>query len=205
MAKQKNNSSDQLEQSAGDFLDALLDSLDSLRKTQRENRQLLEKSYEHVGKIISCHLVIENLLNTELITLGLYTNEEIQNKKIWIKFSQKLRKLPKDKKYPYTFLIPGIGQLNDIRNEFAHNLEAKIEDKSTFHIDKVVRLLRKKQLVNPSLEKRIEEFTIVCIGSFGSRHPEVMEPLINLRSKYPKFEKMWQMAAKANERKKGKK
>lgn len=183
-----------------DFIDELWDSLmssyDTLKENQAANQAILKKNYEHVGKIISCHLMIENLINNELVNLGLYSKEKLKGKNS-PRFAYKLSKLPK-KNYLYVFLLAGIKQLNNIRNAFAHNLEVEITEEETSHIDKIVQLSKGKKTTTMSLEEKIEQFTVFCIGVFGTRDNNVRKPFLDLRAKYPKFDEFIKKTAKKN-------
>ncbi|MCW3084229.1 MAG: hypothetical protein JWP12_1595 [Bacteroidetes bacterium] len=158
------------DKSANDFLDALFNSIYSLREIQQRNRKMLQRSYQHVGKIIASHLLIENLIITELEEInGSSKNKLNISKKT---FSQKLDLLP-SKGSLYCHFIPGIRQVNEIRNLFAHNLDVIIEESMVTEIDKILNILDKKNPENQTIEVRIEEFTTMCITVFGTKHPEI--------------------------------
>lgn len=155
-----------LEEILEDGTFAVLAYIDSWEKAKKENKLLLEDSYHHVGRIINCHLVIENLLSNELILLGESPKR--------LKYNEKINKLPKNGNF-YCLLIPGIKQVGKIRNHLAHNLRAEIAPKQMEVIDKYLSIYKKSLPKYLPVEKKIEEFTIMCINMFSLRSPKVVK------------------------------
>jgi len=166
-----------------DLFDTIFSSLESFEKERKKNRAYLERSYQHVGKIISCHLVIESLINTELLVLTKISPEKLEKGKST--FSEKLGLLPTTGK-PYCFFLSDIQQLNEIRNQFAHNLEAEITNEQIGEFDFYLKIFKKELRLNEiSIEERIEEFTSICIAIFSLRNPNSLKLWQLFIDKYP--------------------
>lgn len=128
------------------------------RRFNAENEQfkkLLAKDHELIGRVLKCHLIIENYVNRHLV--------EVAPKHDWLKarlnFSQKLSLLPSGNP-KVEWILPGIKNINAIRNKFGHDIEARVELQDLndcIHVLSVAR--RNKKYVEPS--EIIEDFTVV--------------------------------------------
>jgi hypothetical protein len=165
-----------------DFMNTLFNVIDSYETVRTTNEKLLESNYQHVGKIITCHLVIENLINTELNVLHNLDSKKIKNSRLT--FSQKIELLPSEGML-YCLLVPGIKTLNSIRNAISHNLNFDIDGKKMEEIDIYLSTFRLAKPSELSIERRIEEFTGLCITLFSLRSPEIRKHWDDLAQKYP--------------------
>jgi hypothetical protein len=149
------------------FLEVIIKSLGTLQDVVRHNKVLLESNYSHVGKIIHCHLIIENLVVNTLLSGD-------KNIKLPQSFSKKLKMLPREKKF-YRVLIQGLEKLNQLRNSIAHNLNYQITSEDMIIIDKHLIFLDIKDVSRLSFEERIEKFTQLCILFFSIHSSEVRQ------------------------------
>jgi hypothetical protein len=136
----------------------------------RKNNRLLERNYAHVGKIVSCHLVIENLMLKWLL-------ENIPDKKNTIetaKFSHKLKMLP-SKDLIFMLIIPGIKSLNAIRNKLVHNIDYDISNAETKEFDTINKLVNKSDVSEMTIEEKISLFTNACMLAFALKSKSVID------------------------------
>jgi hypothetical protein len=158
-----------------------------LKEAQKENRENLKDNYPQTGKIISCHILIERLINRELKLAG---------KQLKQTFAQKVQMLPA-KGFVYSYFIPGIMELNKIRNKLAHNLNVIVAESQLPEISKLVSVFERNGKKFNTVEDRIEQFTVMCVAAFGTRNPAVMEPWNNFLKVNPGFEDLLKTAGEA--------
>ena len=84
-------------------------------------KKLMGREHDILGRVLKCHLVIENYLERFLSVH--YGIEELESVKLT--FFQKAKLLP-DSAAPSAFIKPGVLELNSIRNRLGHNLNAGI-------------------------------------------------------------------------------
>lgn len=151
--------------------------------SMEKSKQKLKEDYDHVGKIITCHLVIENLINNALIAHSNFSEEKIKDARLT--FSQKLKLLPTENK-AFEYAVPAIKELNYVRNSIAHQLSFDIEKANTPKIDALLSIIvtQKDNTVQP-LAERIETFTIGCISLFSMHSHEINEHMARFKSKHP--------------------
>jgi len=174
----------EFEEFFGELSNAFSNYMNFYEKEKQVIEQLLEDSYNHVGKIVNCHLIIENLITTELMISKKGGNTKFRIDKA--SYSEKLQMLPK-KGYIYCIFLPGVEQLNKIRNHLVHNLKAQITDKEMDKIDKYISEYIQTDIKTMTVEQRIEEFTLMCIKIFSLRAPLALNQWKPLTSKYPKL------------------
>lgn len=171
----------QAEELLVDLFDTVLTSVKTLQTVIKENNKILESNYHHVGKIIHCHLVIENLINRILVDSGGH-----QTAKLPPYFSQKLELLPKEKKF-YRVLIEGLEKFNQLRNKLAHNLNYAITSGDMEVIDKYLIFLKIEDTSGLKVEERIEKFTQICIFLFSMHSEEVRKDWTDFSRKHSSF------------------
>jgi hypothetical protein len=169
------------------FFSTIFNSIDSFEKFKAKNKELIEKKYKHAGKIITCHLVIESLINTELLTLNKITSNAIEKQQH--NFATKLSMLPTEGYY-YSYFIKGIERLNKLRNIVAHQLNAEItnteKDVFDLYFEKFKQPIDEKE----DLQSKVVRFTMMCIAVFGIRNPEVTAHWDELAVQYPNMKEL---------------
>lgn len=165
-----------------DLAQTFLKSFDSWQQVTREKEDLLKCNNHHAGKLIQCHLIIDNLLNDTLICLNNFSYKKVSS----MKFAEKIKKLPKDRKL-FCKLIPGLEKLNILRNQIAHNLNFSITPIDMQEIDIYLTFFKLGNPLNLSVEQRIEKFTSLCILLFNVNSPQVTHHWDSFSNKYPNF------------------
>ncbi|MBL7893864.1 MAG: hypothetical protein JNK50_01130 [Bacteroidia bacterium] len=176
-------SEDEIERISSGLADlgqTFMDSIKSWEKVCKSNEQLLSTS-GYAGKIIHCHLVIENLLKNSLISLG--SKKEVVEK---LKFSEKLKKLPTEGKL-FCCLLPGVDRLNYIRNQITHNINYEVTTEDMSEIDIYLTFFKLADPAKLSIEERVSEFTYMCIKLFSVSSIEVKGHWDNFSKQYPTF------------------
>jgi len=171
---------DEFAEGFGELMETLFKSVDIWEEERKRNEKMLEINHQHVGKIITCHLIVENLINRALENI--YEKEMIDD--LRLSFIQKVRMLPKKGKY-YSMLTPGIEQLNQIRNKIAHNLDYQITDEKMAEIDIYLSTFQVADHKTLPVEKRIEKFTTLCITLFSTDSAEMRKHWEAYSKKYP--------------------
>lgn len=152
----------------------------------KRNRKYLEKNHAHIGKILSCHLVIENLMGKWLLENKHRTESQVKK----MNFNTKMLEIKGRKHWLLKDLIDGIDELNRLRNLLVHDIDFKPESATLTVIDKSLRMFPDFKVDDFSTEKKIQEFTNICIFFFalcsksikiswdetGSHFPPVEEP-----------------------------
>ena len=118
--------------------------------------KLMDKSSETIGRILKCHLIVENYLDRFLTTH--YGIENYSN--IHFSFYIKALMLP-SKSSSAAFVKPGIIELNSIRNNYAHNLSTDISFRNNSPILEVLSIARPNKVFEKPIEA-IEAFTTIA-------------------------------------------
>jgi hypothetical protein len=149
---------------------------------ERKNKKLLDQNYERLGKIITCHLVIEHFINRELELL--HNIDYDKRKDARLTFFNKVELLPKKGKV-YSQLLKGIKQINSTRNMFAHNLNYEVSSSRISEINKWVEKIPGVIITDLTIIERIEKFTQLCIFFFSFRSDTSLKQFEVLANKYP--------------------
>jgi len=152
---------------------------DELRKS---HEQLLKNGNHYVGRIVHCHLLNEKLINETIIALNITTEKGLKK----LKFADKIKKLPAKGKQ-FSGLLPGLMQLNTIRNQISHELLVQISEPETKYIDSCILFFKMGDPAKLSVEERIEKFTVLCIVLFGVSSQKVKQHWDAFFTKYPLF------------------
>lgn len=172
-----------------EFFELLSKSQKYSRVIKRRHKELLVDNFHRTGKTINCHLVIENLISSELESLGIITKKDLTRARF--SFFHKLALLPKSQK-TYSHLIRGIQELNQIRNQISHNLQFKFED----HPMKEIRTVLESQITskykNLNSEDAILAFADICLTHFSYRDPQVKQLFAEFAVKYPNMKTLLQ-------------
>ncbi len=168
--------------SLGMFVNDLSKVCKVIKVEERKNKKLLDQNHDRIGKIISCHLVIEHFINRELELLhNIDYNKRRESK---LTFYNKVYLLPKKGKV-YSRLIKGIKELNKIRNSYAHNLNYDLKHEAIkeicFWVHKIPN--SNSQILTPT--ESVEKFTQLCIFIFSMREEKALNKFHVLAKKYP--------------------
>lgn len=126
-------------------------------------RKLDSISYTVIGKILVCHLLIENHLDKYI---ELRTPKGFNFTKTKLTFSQKVSLLENDHiMIKYHFVEP-VKSLNRIRNLYAHDIDAKLGTKSLEGILKFLKFYQKRSKFEISLKELIEGKEVEVIEKF---------------------------------------
>lgn len=138
-------------------------------KESRRFAELFAQDHDITARILKCHLVLEHYLGRHLTeTMGL---KNIDNARL--SFYQKAMLLPSEPSVA-ALVKPGILRVNKIRNRFAHNLDARIDEDDLEPMSWLLRLSR------PSVEAaepivRVENFTVLACTWLIPTRPEIEE------------------------------
>ena len=119
-------------------------------------KRLLAQDHDLIGHVLKCHLIVENYINRHLEAISPEHDWEAAK----LRFAQKVNLLPQTN-LKVAWLLPGIKELNAVRNRFGHRISARIELTELPECQSVLRIARSgKDYANP-LEV-IEDFTTVA-------------------------------------------
>lgn len=169
---------DNMEEFAGDINKACK----YVKVEERKNKKLLDQNHERIGKIISCHLVLEHFINRELELLNNISYQ--QRKDARLTFFSKVKMLPKTGML-YSPLINAMIKVNTLRNMYAHNLNYEITEAQMKKIDRWVEKIPNSNFSQLNKTERIEKFTQFCILIFSFRSETSFDQFKNLHKKYP--------------------
>ena len=84
-------------------------------------KKLLAQDHDLIGRVLKCHLIIENYINRHL--------ESVSPSHNWhdarLRFAQKIELLPQANA-KVAWILPGIREINTIRNRFGHRITASV-------------------------------------------------------------------------------
>lgn len=140
-------------------------------------KALMGRPHDTLGKILKCHLVVENYLDRFLTAH--YKLDDIE--KIRLSFYQKAQLLPNCGEAA-AFAKPGVVALNVIRNRFGHNIDAEIRPDDLNSIHRILRVSRPKINFGEPIEA-IEAFTTVACSFLIVPPPELQGLFIEAFSK----------------------
>jgi hypothetical protein len=110
------------------WLESSGDSLPAYQSTDSDGnlvwRSILVRDHALAGELLVCHLAIEHYMD---VFLNVWCGPQINWKEARLSFHQKLSLLSGNSPIQAIGCVPGIKQLNSIRNQIAHNLEASID------------------------------------------------------------------------------
>lgn len=119
-------------------------------------KALLARDHDELGRVLKCHLIVENYLDRYLArTFGLVNLDAAR-----LTFAQKAKLLPNSGSTA-SFVKPGILKLNSIRNKFGHNLKEELSVNDLGAINDVLDVARQGIVFSNAVE-RIEAFTTIC-------------------------------------------
>lgn len=130
---------------------------------------LINQPHDNIGRVLKCHLVIENFLTGFL--RDYYKIESLDSLKL--RFAQKVEIIPRAG-VSASFVRPGIIQLNKIRNKFSHDLSTHIEKHDISAIYEVLAVARRKSTFDDPIEA-IEAFTPIACAFLSLPPPELQK------------------------------
>ncbi len=130
-------------------------------------KHLLQQDYNNIGRVLKCHLIIENYIDKYIS----YHNKIENLKDIRLSFYQKAQLLPSEK-YSAAVVKPGIIQINKIRNKLGHNLNASINKSELSSVYSLLEVARKNRKFNDPVDA-IEEFTAIACTFLLVTPPEL--------------------------------
>lgn len=143
----------------------------------RENAkyiELINRDSSKIGRILKCHLIIENYMDNYLSHQNRIENIQI----LKLSFYQKALMLP-TKGSSAAVVRPGILEVNKVRNKFGHNLNVDIVISELSAVDQLLKIARPASKIEDPIEM-IESFsTIACTWLIVSP-PEIEKALQNI-------------------------
>ncbi|WP_421805779.1 hypothetical protein [Flagellimonas sp.] len=127
---------------------------------------LLAQNHNEIGLVLKIHLIVEHYLTSSLSRT--FQLDEID--KVRLSFSQKVKLIPKSD-IAGIWLKPGIIELNKLRNEYAHNLNAELKFDDLVEIKKIVSISR--DISHNSFETLLNDFAIICGSFLGKSNPKI--------------------------------
>lgn len=142
--------------------------------TQENNakvNKLLDERIQTVGVILSCHTLIEDLIDKLLLQqLGISINQFDKRK---LSFSQKVTMIDMIK--GNNEFTSALLNLNKIRNVLAHKFTFPVNNIYTVEIDNYLGEEMGEELASMDALSKIKKFTQNCIIYYGFTLPEVKE------------------------------
>jgi hypothetical protein len=119
-------------------------------------KKLLAQDHDLIGRVLKCHLIIENYINRHL--------ESISPSHNWLdarlRFAQKIELIPQANT-KVTWILPGIREINTIRNRFGHRITAQVCMNDLTECRSVLEIARNGKPYKDPMEI-IEDFTTVA-------------------------------------------
>lgn len=126
---------------------------------ERENARFkvfLTQDHDLIGRVLKCHLIVENYLN--LFLASHFKSSNLPDAKL--SFFQKVQLLP-DQGSAVAFVKPGIAKLNSVRNKFGHTLQPDLQMGELEPMLQVLHIARPSVHFQTPVEV-IEAFTTVA-------------------------------------------
>lgn len=119
-------------------------------------KKLLAQDHDLIGRVLKCHLIIENYINRHLESAS--PSHDWQDAKL--RFAQKIELLPKANA-KVAWVLPGIREINIIRNRFGHRITASLSPNDLAACISVLTVARSGQHYTDPI-KIIEDFTTIA-------------------------------------------
>jgi hypothetical protein len=119
-------------------------------------KRLLAQDHDLIGRVLKCHLIIENYLNRHIESVSPSHNWHAAR----LRFAQKIELLPQgDAKVEW--ILPGIKEINTIRNRFGHRITATVSQDDLQACISILAVARSGKPYSDPIEI-IEDFTTVA-------------------------------------------
>ncbi len=122
-----------------------------------EYNKLLKIDHNLIGRVLTCHLLLEKYV-TDCLNFHFGKNTNI--KKVRLSLYTKLKLLPTNIPL-YSYILPGIREIDNIRHKFAHTLNPQINLKNMKNIYKTITDIDRTFWEKKNLIEVIEFFTNV--------------------------------------------
>ena len=119
-------------------------------------KRFLAQDHDLIGRVLKCHLIVENYINRHLEAISPSHDWE----KARLRFAQKMELLPQANP-KVAWVLPGIKELNAIRNRFGHRITATVSPTDLTACISVLTIARRGKKYTESMEI-IEDFTTVA-------------------------------------------
>jgi hypothetical protein len=119
-------------------------------------KRLLAQDHDLIGRVLKCHLIIENYINRHLESVSPSHNWQEAR----LRFAQKIELMPRENP-KVAWILPGIRQINKIRNRFGHRISADVSLGDLTECISVLAIARKDKKYTDSIQI-IEDFTTVA-------------------------------------------
>jgi hypothetical protein len=128
---------------------------------------LISQSYDPIGRVLKCHLIMENYIDRHLERIFAFVKVDDAR----LSFYQKAQLLP-SKGSAVGYVKPGILEVNTIRNKFAHSLTPNLSLDEMPSIIQILSVARKGILFdNPVIA--LETFTAIACTWLTIAPPEL--------------------------------
>jgi len=120
-------------------------------------KKLLARDHDLIGRVLKGHLIVENYINRHLESLSPEHDWEAAN----LRFAQKASLLPTTNP-KVAWLLPGIRELNKIRNRLGHCISTSIALRDLPECQSVLAIARSRKTYTEPVDV-IEDFiTVAC-------------------------------------------
>ena len=137
---------------------AILDMLKSIsaqiQKIKTEVKHAFDRDHDLIGRVLKCQLLVESYLNQNIALL-----EKQPARKSRLRFADKVNLLERSAEYQSNF-YKAVRELNNVRNKFAHDLNAVIEEVDIPIMRSYAELSLRKRM--STLLEVIEGFSLVA-------------------------------------------
>jgi len=119
-------------------------------------KKLLAQDHDLIGRVLKCHLIIENYINRHLEAVSPSRNWQ----DVRLRFAQKIESLPQANG-KVAWILPGIREINVIRNRFGHQIATHVSLDDLTECRSVLAITRSGKQCRDPMEV-IEDFTTVA-------------------------------------------
>lgn len=119
-------------------------------------KKLLAQDHDLIGRVLKCHLIIENYINRHLESASPSHNWQDAR----LRFVQKIELLP-EANAKVAWVLPGIREINTIRNRFGHRITASVSPNDLTACTSILAVARSGKKYKDPMEI-IEDFTTVA-------------------------------------------
>lgn len=132
-----------------------------IQKIKAEVKQAFDREHDLIGRVLKCHLVVESYLNKNIDQLFPGTNRSSR-----LRFYAKVNLLESAAEYQSNF-YRAIRELNNVRNKFAHDLNATIEENDIGIMRSYAEVSLRKRFTSPA--HVIEGFSYVAAAMLDNQ------------------------------------
>lgn len=119
-------------------------------------KALIAQDHNLIGHVLKCHLILENYINRHLEAVSPKHNWSSAN----LRFGQKIDLLPEENP-KVRWILPGIRELNVVRNRLGHRLDAAVDLSDFKECLEALKVARSGKTYSRPIEV-VEDFTTVA-------------------------------------------